>query len=138
MNFVQLLRETRVILVADIVSVRDAVPLARALLDAGLPGVEITFRTSAAADAIRAIAAEVPEVVVGARTVRTVEQANRAVEAGASFLVAPGMSAEVVSHAAALGVPILPGVCTATEVEQALGMGLTVLKFFPAEAAGGV
>jgi 2-dehydro-3-deoxyphosphogluconate aldolase/(4S)-4-hydroxy-2-oxoglutarate aldolase len=137
-NFLAHLRETRLVPVADVVSVGDAVPLAHALVAAGLPCVEITFRTAAAADAIKAIAGEVPKLFVGAGTVRTVEQAERAVEAGARFLVAPGFNAGVVSHAADLGVPMLPGVCTPTEVEQAVGMGLSLLKFFPAEAAGGV
>ena len=122
----------------EIASTKDAVPLARALLDAGLHCIEITFRTSAAEDAIRAIADGVPDVVVGAGTVRTIEQADSAVDAGARFLVSPGTNAQLVSHAAKLGIPMLPGVCTATEVEQALGMGLSLLKFFPAEAAGGV
>jgi 2-dehydro-3-deoxyphosphogluconate aldolase/(4S)-4-hydroxy-2-oxoglutarate aldolase len=132
------MRELRLIPIADITSVRDAVPLGRALLEAGLPCVEVTLRTPAGVDAIRAIALELPEIVVGAGTVRTVEQAGRAVEAGAKFLVAPGLSGEVVSQAAALGVPMLPGVCTPSEIEQAVDMGLTFLKFFPAEAAGGI
>jgi 2-dehydro-3-deoxyphosphogluconate aldolase/(4S)-4-hydroxy-2-oxoglutarate aldolase len=138
LSFLEHIRKTRLIPVANVVSARDAVPLAHALVDAGLPCVEITFRTAAAADAIEAIATDVPELFIGAGTVRTIEQVDRAVEAGARFLVAPGLNAEVVSHSAALGVPMLPGVCTPTEVDQAVGMGLTLLKFFPAEAAGGV
>jgi 2-dehydro-3-deoxyphosphogluconate aldolase/(4S)-4-hydroxy-2-oxoglutarate aldolase len=137
-NFFDCLRATRLVPVADIVSAPDAVPLARALLEADLPCVEITFRTAAAVDAIRAVATEVPEVLVGAGTVRTLEQVDKAVAAGARFLVSPGLNEQVVLHAHELGVPIMPGVCTATEVEQALGLGLKLLKFFPAEAAGGV
>src|ERR1035438_3975449 len=124
MDFLRHMRETRIVPVADIASAKEAVRLAYDLRDAGLRCSEITFRPPAAEDAIRAIAGEVPDVVVGAGTVRTIEQADRAIEAGAKFLVAPGTNAQLVSHAAKLGIPMLPGVCTATEVEQALGMGL--------------
>jgi 2-dehydro-3-deoxyphosphogluconate aldolase/(4S)-4-hydroxy-2-oxoglutarate aldolase len=134
MNLLEHLRETRIVPVVDIVSVPDAVPVARALLKAGLPSAEITFRTNAAAEAIKAIATDLPELVVGAGTVRTVDQV---VDAWARFLVAPGLNPAVISRAAQLGVAMLPGVCTPTELEQALGMGLSVLKFFPAEACGG-
>ena len=138
MDLVEYLRKMRLVPVAEVGSAFDAVPLARALCDGGLPLVEVTFRTPAAADAIKAIATEVPDMVVGAGTVRSFEQAERALEAGASFLVAPGLNQEVIARASALGLPILPGVCTPTEIEQALAMGLRLLKFFPAEAAGGV
>jgi 2-dehydro-3-deoxyphosphogluconate aldolase/(4S)-4-hydroxy-2-oxoglutarate aldolase len=137
MNLLHHLRETRIVPVIDIASVPDAVPVAQALFAAGLPSAEITFRTAAAADAIKAIATEVPGLVVGAGTVRTVDQVDQAVDAGAKFLVAPGLNPAVISRAELLGVPMLPGVCTPTEIEQALGMGLSLLKFFPAEAAGG-
>jgi 2-dehydro-3-deoxyphosphogluconate aldolase/(4S)-4-hydroxy-2-oxoglutarate aldolase len=137
MNLLQHLRETRIVPVVDIASVNDAVPVARALQEAGLPSAEITFRTAAAAEAIRAIATGVPGLVVGAGTVRTVEQVDQAVDAGAEFLVAPGLNPAVVARAVTLGIPMLPGVCTPTELEQALSMGLSLLKFFPAEAAGG-
>ncbi len=116
----------------------DAVPLARALLDGGLPVAEITFRTAAAEEAIRAIAAEVPEVLLGAGTVLTPDQADRAVKAGARFIVTPGFSAKVVAHCAALGVPITPGVATPTDIQLALEHGLDIVKFFPADAFGGV
>jgi 2-dehydro-3-deoxyphosphogluconate aldolase/(4S)-4-hydroxy-2-oxoglutarate aldolase len=89
-------------------------------------------------DAIGAITAELPEMLVGAGTVRSVEQTDEAVTAGAKFLVAPGLNERVIRHSAELDVPILPGVCTPTEVEQALSMNVSLLKFFPAEAAGGV
>jgi 2-dehydro-3-deoxyphosphogluconate aldolase/(4S)-4-hydroxy-2-oxoglutarate aldolase len=137
MNLLHHLRETRIVPVIDIASLPDAVPVAQALFAAGLPSAEITFRTAAAADAIKAIATEVPGLVVGAGTVRTVDQVDQAVDAGAKFLVAPGLNPAVISRAELLGVPMLPGVCTPTEIEQALGMGLSLLKFFPAEAAGG-
>lgn len=137
-DLLQYLKQVRVISVLEIGEARHAVPLARTLANAGLNCVEITFRTKAATEAIAAVAAEVRDVLVGAGTVRTVEQANAAVTAGAQFLVAPGLSPVVAARAYALGIPLLPGVCTPTEIDQAVGMGLRLLKFFPAEAAGGV
>jgi 2-dehydro-3-deoxyphosphogluconate aldolase/(4S)-4-hydroxy-2-oxoglutarate aldolase len=100
--------------------------------------LDSTFGAAPPADAIASIAAEAPDVTVGAGTVRTVEQADVAVAAGARFLVAPGLSPAVVAQANADGVPMVPGVCTPTEIEQAVGVGLRLLKFFPAEAVGGV
>jgi 2-dehydro-3-deoxyphosphogluconate aldolase/(4S)-4-hydroxy-2-oxoglutarate aldolase len=138
MDFERLLSELRVIPVVEIPRADDAVPLARALLAAGLPCAEITFRTEWAAEAIAVIAANVPEVTVGAGTVLSVAQADRALAAGAQFLVAPGYDRAVVAFALAAGVPMLPGVCTPTEITIALSQGFSVLKFFPAEAAGGV
>jgi 2-dehydro-3-deoxyphosphogluconate aldolase/(4S)-4-hydroxy-2-oxoglutarate aldolase len=137
-DLLRLLTRARVVPVVEIGEARHAVPLARALADGGLTCVEVTFRTAAAADAIAAIAEEVPGVMVGAGTVRTVEQADAAVAAGARFLVAPGLSPPVVARARTHRVPMLPGVCTPTEIEQAVSLGLQLLKFFPAEAAGGV
>ena len=137
-DFEAFLGALRVVPVVEIASADDAVPLARTLLEAGLPCAEITFRTAAAAQAIAAIAAEVPEVRVGAGTVLSVAQAEAALAAGAGFLVSPGFDAAVVALALERGVPILPGVCTPTEVGLALAQGLSVVKLFPAEAAGGV
>ena len=116
----------------------DAPKLGRALLAGGLPCAEITFRTAAAADAIRLMAAECPDVLVGAGTVLTVEQAGQAVAAGAKFIVSPGFDPDVVDWCLAHKVPITPGVATPTEVGLALKKGVTVQKFFPAEAIGGV
>jgi 2-dehydro-3-deoxyphosphogluconate aldolase/(4S)-4-hydroxy-2-oxoglutarate aldolase len=112
--------------------------LARALVDGGLPLAEIAFRTAAAADAIRRIAAEHPEVLVGAGTVRTSAQAAQARKAGARFLVSPGLSPRVVAYGRDHELPVIPGVCTPTEVGAALDLGLGLLKFFPAESAGGL
>lgn len=114
-----------------------AVSLADALVDGGLPCAEITFRTDGAADAIRAMARLRPELLLGAGTVRSVEQVDCAIDAGATFLVSPGLSPPVVEHASARGIPILPGICTPTELELALALGADVVKFFPAQAAGG-
>jgi 2-dehydro-3-deoxyphosphogluconate aldolase/(4S)-4-hydroxy-2-oxoglutarate aldolase len=138
LDFEAFIAALRVIPVVEISRVDDAVPLARALVDAGLPCAEITFRTASAAQAIEAIATSVPDIRVGAGTVVTVAQAEAALAAGASFIVAPGFDPAVVDFALEHGVPIVPGVCTPTEVGMALGRGLSVLKLFPAEAAGGV
>jgi 2-dehydro-3-deoxyphosphogluconate aldolase/(4S)-4-hydroxy-2-oxoglutarate aldolase len=115
-----------------------AVTLARALQRGGLPVAEVTFRTDAAADAIRAIAAEVPDVLVGAGTVSSVAQVEAARAAGARFAVTPGFNRRVVERCLEVGLPIVPGVNSPGFVETALEYGLDVLKFFPAEASGGV
>ncbi|MEG1390058.1 MAG: bifunctional 4-hydroxy-2-oxoglutarate aldolase/2-dehydro-3-deoxy-phosphogluconate aldolase, partial [Angelakisella sp.] len=115
-----------------------AAGLGKALSAGGIPVAEITFRTEAAERSIYEIANQVPEVCVGAGTVLTVEQAKAAVAAGARFLVSPGFNPSVTGWCIENHVPIVPGCATPTEVEAAMGLGLRVLKFFPAEAAGGV
>lgn len=116
----------------------SAVPLGQALLEGGLPCAEITFRTAAAAEAIRQIATAHPDILVGAGTVLTVDQAQQALDAGARFVVTPGFDAAVVDWCLAHDMPVTPGVMTPTDINFALSRGLKVLKFFPAEAAGGV
>ena len=115
-----------------------AVPLAEALSAGGLPVAEITFRTDSAAESIRRIGRETPDVIVGAGTVLTVDQAKQAVDVGARYIVTPGFNPKVVQYCVDNGVPITPGVNNPTTVEQALEFGLTLLKFFPAEASGGL
>ncbi|GGS11890.1 MULTISPECIES: bifunctional 4-hydroxy-2-oxoglutarate aldolase/2-dehydro-3-deoxy-phosphogluconate aldolase [Streptomyces] len=115
----------------------DAVPLARALVAGGLPAIEVTLRTPAALEAIRAIAGEVPEAVVGAGTVVTPEQVGAVTAAGARFLVSPGWTESLLTAMRASGVPYLPGVSTASEVVALLERGVREMKFFPAQAAGG-
>jgi 2-dehydro-3-deoxyphosphogluconate aldolase/(4S)-4-hydroxy-2-oxoglutarate aldolase len=115
----------------------DAVPLARALVAGGLPAIEVTLRTPVALEAIRAVADEVPEAVVGAGTVITPEQVEESVAAGARFLVSPGWTDVLVKAMRGAGVPFLPGVSTASEVVALLERGVREMKFFPAEAAGG-
>lgn len=115
----------------------DAVPLARALVAGGLPAIEVTLRTPAALDAIRAIADEVPDAVIGAGTVLNPEQVDAARAAGSRFLVSPGWSPRLLGAMRDSGVPFLPGVSTASEVVTLLDEGITEMKFFPAEAAGG-
>lgn len=116
----------------------DAAPLAKALSDGGLPCAEVTFRTAAAEESIRIMSEQFPDMLVGAGTVLTTEQADRAVAAGARFIVSPGLNPRVVSHCLKLGVPVVPGCASPSDVEQALELGLEVVKFFPAEAAGGI
>src|SRR4029453_629326 len=116
----------------------DAVPLARALSDGGLPCAEVTLRTPRAMEALRRITGELPDMLVGAGTVLSPAQAAEARAAGARFAVAPGFNASVVEHCQSVEFPVFPGVCTPTEIEMALGAGLTVLKFFPAEPIGGL
>ncbi|WP_329227282.1 bifunctional 4-hydroxy-2-oxoglutarate aldolase/2-dehydro-3-deoxy-phosphogluconate aldolase [Streptomyces canus] len=115
----------------------DAVPLAQALVAGGLPAIEVTLRTPVALDAIRAIAGAVPEAVVGAGTVITPDQVTETVAAGARFLVSPGWTDVLLAAMQTSGVPFLPGVSTTSEVVALLERGVTEMKFFPAEAAGG-
>ena len=115
----------------------QAVPLAEALLAGGLPCAEFTFRTAAAAEAIRAASEAFPDMLIGAGTVLNAGQARQAVAAGAKYILAPGFDAGVVDYCLANQVPVLPGVMTPTDITQAVAKGLKVLKFFPAEAAGG-
>jgi 2-dehydro-3-deoxyphosphogluconate aldolase / (4S)-4-hydroxy-2-oxoglutarate aldolase len=130
--------ELGIVPVVEIVDADRAAPLGRALIAAGLPCAEITFRTSAAAEAIRALRRSCPELLVGAGTILTTEQADAAIDAGAQFLVAPGFNPVVVDYARGRGAVIVPGVCTPTEIEMALAHGIDTLKLFPAEIAGGV
>jgi 2-dehydro-3-deoxyphosphogluconate aldolase/(4S)-4-hydroxy-2-oxoglutarate aldolase len=132
-----LLDRVPVVPVVVVDDLAHAVPLARALVAGGLPVIELTLRTPVALDAIRAIAAEVPEVLIGAGTIVDPKQAAIAVEAGADFLVSPGSTPDLLGAMLDTGVPFLPGVATVSEVLAALEAGLTELKFFPAEAAGG-
>jgi 2-dehydro-3-deoxyphosphogluconate aldolase/(4S)-4-hydroxy-2-oxoglutarate aldolase len=131
------LRRMRIVPVVVIRDPLQATSLAQALVEGGLPCVEITFRTPGAPEALRRIAGEVPGILVGAGTVLTVEQAAAAREAGARFIVSPGFSPRVVDYCQARDIPVYPGVCTPTEIEAALEKGLEVLKFFPAEPMGG-
>ncbi len=117
---------------------KDAVRLAKALMDGGLPCAEVTFRTEAAEDAIRLMSKEYPDMLVGAGTVLTIDQVDRAVAAGARFIVSPGFDPEIVDYCLEKNVPVFPGCITPSEVAQAAKRGIEVVKFFPAEQAGGV
>ena len=138
MDMVETLKKAGIIPVIVIEDEAQAVPLARALVKGGLPVLEVTFRTKAAAGAIAAIAREVPEAVVGAGTLLTPEMVKAAKAAGATFGVAPGFDPVVVQAAKDADLPFCPGIATASELSQALTAGAPMVKFFPAEAAGGV
>jgi 2-dehydro-3-deoxyphosphogluconate aldolase/(4S)-4-hydroxy-2-oxoglutarate aldolase len=132
------LRAMKIVPVIVIDDAADAIPLGAALSQGGLPCAEVTFRTPNAAEAIARMAGELPDMLVGAGTVLTPQQAARARDAGAKFIVAPGLNPAVVDYCLERAIPVYPGVCTPTEIEMALGKGLQALKFFPAEAAGGL
>lgn len=116
----------------------DAVPLADALIKGGLPCAEVTFRTDAAEESIRRICESFPDMLVGAGTVLTTEQVDRAHKAGAKFIVSPGFDPEIIDYCISIGLPVLPGCITPSEIAQAVKRGLKVVKFFPAEQSGGV
>lgn len=137
-DVLQRIGELGVVPVIAIDNAADAPKLGQALLDGGLPCAEITFRTAAAAEAIALMTAECPDVLVGAGTVMTVDQAKRASEAGVKFVVTPGFDEDVVTWCIEHNMPVTPGVVTPTEINMALKKGLNVVKFFPAEASGGV
>jgi 2-dehydro-3-deoxyphosphogluconate aldolase / (4S)-4-hydroxy-2-oxoglutarate aldolase len=130
--------ELRLVPVVKIEKAEDALALGQALLTGGLPLAEITFRTDAAEEAIRILSRELPDMLIGAGTVLTVDNVKRAVDAGAQFMVAPGFNPKVVDYCLANGVLVMPGVNSPTDVEMGLDRGLDVLKFFPAEASGGL
>lgn len=124
--------------VIEIHEAKNAIPLARALRKGGLNCAEVTFRTAAASDCIRAMTERFPDMVIGAGTVLSPDQAEQAIDAGARFVVSPGLNPNVVSYCLSRQIPIIPGCVTPTEADQAMELGLDVIKFFPAEAAGGI
>ncbi len=138
MNALERLRNAGVVPVVVLERAEDAVPAARAMLAGGVDVMEITFRTAAAAEAIRNVAAECPEMLVGAGTVLTVEQCEKAVALGAKFIVSPGFDAEIVDWCVERSVAVAPGCVTPTEIMAALKRGLSVVKFFPAGIYGGL
>ena len=117
---------------------KKALPLAKALCDGGLPCAEVTFRTDAAEESIRIMSREFPDMLIGAGTVLSTEQVDRAVAAGAKFIVSPGLNPKVVTYCQEKNIPIVPGVVTPPEMEQAMELGLRIVKFFPAEPSGGL
>ena len=137
-NIFDQFRKTGIIPVVVLNEAKDAPALAKALCAGGLPCAEVTFRTSAAADAIRAMNQTEPKMLVGAGTVLSREQVDKAVDAGAEFIVSPGFDKDVVCYCMEKNIPITPGVQTASEMLQAINMGLDVVKFFPAESIGGL
>ena len=132
------IQELGIVPVVVLEDAKDAKPLAQALCEGGLPCAEVTFRTAAAEECIRIMAQEFPDMLIGAGTVLTTEQVDRAVAAGAKFIVSPGINPKVVKYCVEKGIPITPGCITPSEVEIAIENGLEVVKFFPAEQAGGL
>ena len=130
--------KTGIVPVVVLNDAEDALPLGEKLMAGGLPCAEVTFRTAAAEESIRRMAKAYPDMLVGAGTVLTIEQADRAIGAGAKFIVSPGFNPKVTEYVLKKGVPMTPGVCTPTEIEAAMAFGLDVLKFFPAEPSGGL
>ena len=137
-EWIDRLRTLRVMPVIQIEHAIDAVPLAKILVDNGLPAVEITFRTAAAVESIRLIRAAYPYIVLCAGTVLTIEQVDAAMAAGADFVISPGFNPTIVKYCLTNNIKIIPGVNNPSLVEQALELGVSALKFFPAEASGGV
>jgi len=131
-------QEIGIIPVVVLDRVEDAVPLGRALIEGGLPCAEVTFRTEATEEAIRVMSETFPELLVGAGTVLTTDQVERAVAAGAKFIVSPGLNPRIVKYCVEKGIVIVPGCANPSDIEQALENGLEVVKFFPAEAIGGL
>ena len=134
----QMVEEKRLVPVVKLDRVEDALPLGEALIRGGLPIAEVTFRTDAAEQSIRNMIREFPDMLVGAGTVINTEQAKRAIDAGAAFLVTPGTSRSVIECALEAQIPIFPGTCTPTEIMTAMEYGLSVMKFFPAKQMGGL
>ena len=138
MDIAEKFQKLGVVPVVVLEDTKDAVPLAKALVEGGLPCAEVTFRTDAAEESIRIMTEKYPEMLVGAGTVLTTEQVDRAVAAGAKFIVSPGFDPEIVDYCIEKGITVTPGCVTPSEVAQGVKRGLKVLKFFPAEQFGGV
>ena len=132
------IRKIGIVPVVKLDRVEDAVPLAESLCKGGLPCAEVTFRTAAAAGAIAAIRKAFPDMLLGAGTVLTTKQVDEAMEAGATFIVSPGLNPEVVKYCVDNKIPVTPGCSNPSDIEQAISLGLDMVKFFPAEAAGGL
>ncbi len=132
------IKETAIIAVLVIDKVSDAIPLAQSLLKGGINAMELTLRTDAALDSLRAIRDEVPEMLAGIGTILTTDQVDEVVAAGAAFGVAPGLNRRIVEHAQDKGLPFGPGIATPSDIEQGLELGCKTLKYFPAETAGGL
>jgi len=135
---VERIKKGKIIPIIAIDNAQDAVPLCKALKAGGLEVAEVTFRTSAAREALKIVASEFPEFVLGAGTVTTLDEVDAAKEAGAEFAVAPGLNAKIVKRAQEVGLPFFPGIATPSDLEAALDLGLKLVKFFPAGNLGGV
>ena len=137
MDIYEKIKGFKIIPVAVINNLKDAIPLGKALIEAGLPVLEITFRTKAAAEAIQKVSKELPEIYIGAGTVLNIEQVKKAIKAGSKFIVSPGFNPKVVDYCVENNIMIIPGLNTPTMIEWALERGITFVKFFPADLSGG-
>lgn len=137
-SLIEQLSEIKIIPVLQIYDATLAVPLAKVLIENGLPAAEVVFRSDAAIESIRLIKEAYPEMLLGAGTILNAKQVDQAVEAGASFMVSPGLNPNTVKYCQQKGIPIIPGVNNPSQIEQGIELGLDLLKFFPAEASGGV
>lgn len=137
-ELIQKLKEIRIVPVVKIDDAKKAVPFAKSLIEGGIPCAEVTFRTEGAKEAIKEMHEAYPDMLIGAGTVLNAKQVDEAIEAGATFIVSPGLNPNTVKYCKEKGIPILPGVATASEIEQAIELGLCAVKFFPAEANGGL
>lgn len=137
-NIYDEIEQLGIVPVIKIDDVNDAVPLAKALINGGLPIAEITFRTEAAAEAIKSIVDTYPDMLIGAGTVLSVEQVKIAVESGAQFIVSPGFNEKTIEYCLENNITVIPGCSSASDLEKAMNYGLEVVKFFPAEASGGL
>jgi 2-dehydro-3-deoxyphosphogluconate aldolase / (4S)-4-hydroxy-2-oxoglutarate aldolase len=138
MSVFKKLKEEKIVPVIKLQTPDSAVPLAKALIDGGINVAEVTFRTNAAAVSIKRIRKEFPKMLVGAGTVLTIENAKKAEDAGAAFIVAPGFNPTIVNYCIGRNIPVVPGINSPSQIEQAMELGLNVLKFFPAELSGGI
>ena len=138
MNITEQIQNLAVVPVVVLEDAEDALPLAKALCEGGLPCAEVTFRTDAAEESIKIMTEAFPDMLVGAGTVLTTEQVDQAVKAGAKFIVSPGFDPEIVDYCISKDIPVFPGCITPSEVAQAVKRGLKVIKFFPAEQFGGI
>ena len=138
MNITEQIQNLAVVPVVVLEDTEDALPLAKALCEGGLPCAEVTFRTDAAEESIKIMTEAFPDMLVGAGTVLTAEQVDQAVKAGAKFIVSPGFDPEIVDYCILKDIPVFPGCITPSEVAQAVKRGLKVIKFFPAEQFGGI
>jgi len=137
-NVKERIAEAKLLPVIKLNHVEDALPLAEALIEGGLPVMEITFRTDAAEDSIRAVSKACPDVLTGAGTITTLEQVKRAHDAGAKYVVTPGISRVVLEYCCSSNIPVYPGACTPSEVISVMEYGLDIIKFFPAAQYGGL
>ena len=137
-DVLQRIEEFGIVPVVKLDRAEDALPLGRALVEGELPVAEVTFRTDAAEEAIRLLSRDLPDMLVGAGTVLTTDQVQRAVDAGAKFIVTPGFNPSVVDYCVSNDIPVTPGINSPSQIEMALERGLSVLKFFPAEQSGGL